>query len=318
MPITAKQREDRRNHLGSSDMAAIMGLSLYKSPMDVWLEKVYDTEPAEETKAMRIGNRFEAGLLEEGAERVRADEPEIMKRFPGLKFQSNQFRVKDIFGAHLDAQGYEQKNGKKIFVPIGQEAKTTSKWEGWGDEGTDQVPDDVALQVHHQIYAASLEIVFIPVLTVSFGRLDMRLYKIERRPGIEEKIIHFGQHWWEQHVIAKKPPVDSGPASLDVLKRIRREPETVVDIPAIDVDLWQELREKRLEAGKKEKEALARALGLIGNNEAGRLPDGRMLVFRPELAADKIDRAILRSQWPEIYSKIATKTTRRVPRLRKA
>lgn len=39
MPITQKQREFRRSHIGSSDIAAILGKDPYKTAYDVWLDK---------------------------------------------------------------------------------------------------------------------------------------------------------------------------------------------------------------------------------------------------------------------------------------
>jgi len=39
MALTTEQREIRRRYLGSSDIAAIFGMSPWKSAYDVWLEK---------------------------------------------------------------------------------------------------------------------------------------------------------------------------------------------------------------------------------------------------------------------------------------
>ena len=39
MPITSAQRLARRNHIGASDLPAIMGLDTFKTAADVWLEK---------------------------------------------------------------------------------------------------------------------------------------------------------------------------------------------------------------------------------------------------------------------------------------
>ena len=39
MPITEKQRQRRRDHLGASDMAAVMGVSPYRNAWTIWAEK---------------------------------------------------------------------------------------------------------------------------------------------------------------------------------------------------------------------------------------------------------------------------------------
>ncbi len=39
MPITNRQRKLRQDHIGSSDMAAILGVDPWRTAYDVWLEK---------------------------------------------------------------------------------------------------------------------------------------------------------------------------------------------------------------------------------------------------------------------------------------
>jgi len=51
MSITEAQRIDRKNHLGSSDIPAIMGFSRFSTnKYDVWLEKTGRVQPKEKTQ----------------------------------------------------------------------------------------------------------------------------------------------------------------------------------------------------------------------------------------------------------------------------
>lgn len=59
MALTEKQLEFRRNGIGSSDIAAIVGLSRYRKPIDVYADKRGLTEPQPETPAMKAGSRME-------------------------------------------------------------------------------------------------------------------------------------------------------------------------------------------------------------------------------------------------------------------
>lgn len=54
----------RAGGIGSSDVAAIMGLNPYKSPYQLWLEKTGQMAPADETMAMVFGNAFEDGVAQ--------------------------------------------------------------------------------------------------------------------------------------------------------------------------------------------------------------------------------------------------------------
>ena len=71
MPITEKQREWRRNHLGSSDSPALFGLHPFKNLGDLYLEK---TQPdlAEQVvgEAAEIGNMLEPSLVDWCAEKL--------------------------------------------------------------------------------------------------------------------------------------------------------------------------------------------------------------------------------------------------------
>ena len=305
MPITEKQKEKRQLYLGSSDIAAILGMNPWKTPIDVWNEKVYPIDEKSKSGAIQIGNFLEKGLIEFAAEET------------NHKIFLNQFRVKGIFGANLDGQAYQRINGRLEFLPIGYEAKTTSIAEGWGDEGTDDVPDYISIQCHHQIYAAALETVFIPVLIPHFGRLHMKLYRIDRDEKILRDIVRLGKAWWKKYVETKTQPPAEGTPSLEILKRIRREPETFAE-PSneVAVNEWMGARQERLDAEKREKTALATILEQLGTAEAARLSDGSVFTYMKQRGADRLNRKLLKSKYPEVYTDVSSENIFRVPRIK--
>ena len=63
MPITEAQRQQRQKHLGSSDMAAVMGLDSWGNAYDVYLEKTGKLNPEKDKAIFRRGNYMEAALL---------------------------------------------------------------------------------------------------------------------------------------------------------------------------------------------------------------------------------------------------------------
>ena len=42
MPITELQRQRRRKHIGSSDVAAILNMDQFRNSADVWISKTHD------------------------------------------------------------------------------------------------------------------------------------------------------------------------------------------------------------------------------------------------------------------------------------
>ena len=54
----------RRKGLGGSDIAAILGISKWRTPMDVWVEKMGLVEPSEESYAMMRGRILEDAIAQ--------------------------------------------------------------------------------------------------------------------------------------------------------------------------------------------------------------------------------------------------------------
>jgi len=308
MAITKKQIERRRRYIGSSDIAAICGLSPWATARDVWVRKVYSLAPDKETADTSRGNYLEDGLLR------------FAEQKSGYRIARNQFRTKGVFGANLDGLAFQYISGngrkKKEYLPVGFEAKTTNLSAEWGEEDTDQVPDYVALQCHHQIYCADLERVFVPVLTTHFGRLNMRMYRIERDDEVIARLVKIGTDWWNKHIVQKEPPPQDEPARIELLKRIERVPEKTTVIPTELVDNWKKFRQERLDAEKREKKAFAALLESLEDAEAGITPEGEWFTYLEQKGADRIDRKLLKSRFPEVYSEVAMPTTYRVARLK--
>ena len=58
--MTPEQIAERKSGIGGSDLACVLGLSPWRSPVDVWLEKTGQNAVAvEETPAMYWGSQLE-------------------------------------------------------------------------------------------------------------------------------------------------------------------------------------------------------------------------------------------------------------------
>lgn len=304
MPITARQRLARRNHLGSSDAPAILGLSPWRSRGDVYYSKVLDAEDAEATEAMETGNRLEAPLLEFAAERL------------GVKLRRNQHRVSDgrdggILAANFDALVCDR--------PEAVEAKYVGPNAAgeWGQEGTDEVPDHVNLQCQHQMYVGGLSRVWVAAVVAAY-RLEWRMYMVPRSPAIIAAMVDREIEFWRRHVTPRCPPESSAP-SIEVLKLLRRTPGSCVDLGEEAAALWLQREfaaEQRKNANADYEDATAKLLAMLGESEAGRLPDGRMLTYLSQRSAPRCDVKRLRAEHPELYSQIVTEGSHRVLRIK--
>lgn len=255
MPITAAQLEKRKERLGSSDMAAILGFDSFRNAHDVWLEKTDKLEPeTKQSDAMRMGTLLEPAVLQYAEEELG-------------KLTRNQFRsAKDLgfpLGANIDA----------IVISTGEpvEAKTSGLQSGvpygeWGDPLTDQVPDRVIVQamVHLICLVEVKEVCHVPAL---LGGRGFTRYIVPRDQDVIDTIAEEGHKFWNNHVLADVPPTNLTP-SLAVVKRVRREPNKTVDVDASLVNQWQLFAAAESEAKKGKEKCLAEILATIGDAEA--------------------------------------------------
>ncbi|HCU25984.1 MAG TPA: hypothetical protein DF383_13280, partial [Deltaproteobacteria bacterium] len=83
----------RKNYIGSSDAAAIVGVDPWKTSADVYFSKVQDIQESKPGEAAEIGILCEDAILKWFCKETR------------FKIIRNQFRVHDkgFMAAHLDA-----------------------------------------------------------------------------------------------------------------------------------------------------------------------------------------------------------------------
>jgi putative phage-type endonuclease len=236
--ITEKQEGERMKGIGSSDVPTILGLNSWATPHDLWLVKTGQADGPEENDAMRIGTVLEAGVLQLAGERLGAKIVKATSTFVGC----------DLFmRANVDGMIGVAKRGSPIV-----EAKTTGRTEGWGDEGTDEVPEAVKAQVMFQMMCASSDVAHVACLQGDYG-LRLKMYRVpfcEDYAGyIHERVRDF----WLNHVERRVPP--AGLPSLEVLKRVRRD----ADAPAVQIDPVFFTEDARCQRLLKEAEATADA-----------------------------------------------------------
>jgi putative phage-type endonuclease len=260
--ITAAQREARRKYAGSSDAAAICGLDPYRSAADVWLAKTGRADDFAGNEHTDRGNLLEPVVLTWARERI------------GRDFARD---VMDVGACGLLAANFDGRSGGSVPEPFVVEAKTTVTDDEWGDEGTDQVPDRVVCQVHHQMTVAGPEfrVAFVPVLIPGFKAFDFRLYRVDRDDELADALAARCRAFMTDHVRADVRPADFKP-SLDVLKRVRREPDKLLDgmLSADLVDAWEQAKLTLKQAKEEEEKVKAALIAALDVAEGALCPQG--------------------------------------------
>lgn len=296
--LTEQQAIERKKYLGASDAPAVLGVDPFgRTPACVWREKTGRSPGAEETRPMRLGKYFELPAIHYAADEI------------GLSININTETIVHPSGllcCHLDGL---VEDGSIV------EAKLSNFPAEWGDEGTDEVPENYLVQVAHQFACVpAAQVCWMPVVMPIGGRVECRLFKINRNNELVEQVVAAGIEFMERYVKRDVPPPDFI-ASLDVLKRQRRN-------VGMSVPISRELIEK-LEAAKAiEKEAVtireraeAELLTALGDTEIGAC-DGKPVVAYPLQTMRRIDAKRLERERPDVVAQYMIETQYRVLRLK--
>jgi len=292
---------DRRKFLGGSDVAGILGISPWKTPLDVYLDKV---EPRDEpsdpgrTRVLNRGKRMEPYIVD------------LLQEETGLQIIARGNRYIDpelsFVAAEIDA---EAASGENV------EIKTVSPFKAreWGEQQTDEVPLHYTAQVMHGLMVTGRQVC---VLGVLIGADDFRIYRVERDDdtiaAIREREIAF----WRDYVEARVPPEASNVADLKTL--YGRDAGTAIE--ASD-DVLRQLNDLRnLNAQIKElgarADACKEAIQLYMADAATLTVGGKPAATWKSQSASKFDQSAFRESHPDLYEQFKATSESRVFRIR--
>lgn len=200
--------------IGGSDIAAILGLSPYKSAVELWSELVSRQAPPEIDKLhLRFGQFAESFVAKE------------YERETGLVTVSHPQAVYHklhgfMFG-HVDRFVVSDPREPAIVNGAVQtdrllECKTASAFSrsGWGEAGTDMVPHAYLLQCAWYLAVTGCEYADLAAL---IGNSELRVYHIKRDPELETLLTLHAQRFWCDHVLAQRPPEPSSARDAAIL-----------------------------------------------------------------------------------------------------
>lgn len=259
--------EARAERMGASDAAAALGLSPFCSEYELAGLKTGRIEPDKsDTKSTKSGRQFETNVLD-----VAEEELGPIARGELVYASGPDFPL----ASTLDGRVIQTRN------PV--EAKTTGivgpVYGEWGDEGSDVVPAYNLVQAVVQMICTEADLVHLYALIGGRGYVR---YRILRDDQVCQEITERLSRWWQRHVIERVEPTQSEPVPLEVIKRIRRQPEKTIELYDQDLQTvadYEAAKALKSSAEKTAEAAQAKLLLLMGDAEAATLPDGRALTY---------------------------------------
>lgn len=194
---------ERRTVITGTDVAAIMGLSKWSSPIQVWLDKQGKSE-TQENEAMKWGRRLERPILMAYADTVGVP----------LEFADPYQLIKhpDVpLGASLDARWINDDRR-----PV--DAKNTrQRTADWGEAGTDQIPIWYQTQLAVQMAVTGAPCADLAVL---FSGQEFARFVVYRDQEVEGMILDRVAAWWKRHIIEGiEPEMDGSESSTNYLRQ---------------------------------------------------------------------------------------------------
>jgi putative phage-type endonuclease len=293
--------KDRTRGLGGSDMAAILGMDGFgRTPLDVYLTMIGEAEPIEETEPMFWGRELEDVVAKRwasihGVEVRRKNDPVIHPKHKWMR-------------GHIDRIITGRKDE-------GLEVKVSSA-DGWGEEGSADIPDHYLPQVHHYMTAKGAVRWHVAVLLCRFGPPTLRSYVIERDDEISDGLILRGEEFIHNHVEPRIPP---DPESSEQANRLWRRAVTgkrvIVPETTVATIAYLQLTKERQKELKTERDNLELALKTHlktadhGIFDAGADESGEAIYTWKEQSQNRFDQKRLQQERPDIYEEFVKKIT---------
>lgn len=238
----------RTQHVGASDVGAILDKSAFTSPYEVWQRKTSRARPYPETTQMYWGNVLEEVVAREYEKR----HPEVEVHSPLYDFANgilknvheteapDRIRIERhpsiASVSHPEAKQIHRLMFRNHNLPLavaspdriickrntgetyGLEIKTTASWSGWekGRPGEENSPRVIP-------YAYYLQVVW-SMMVMDLDRWDLaalicgstyREYTFFRNKSLENEVYNQVRQWWHAHVEGDVPPPMSGHESLN-------------------------------------------------------------------------------------------------------
>lgn len=221
----------RKTGIGGSDVAAVLGLSPWRSPLDVWLDKTGRAEPQEENDAMYWGAKFEALVAQKYSEE---SGNEVRRVNSILRSKEYPMLIGNIDRAVCTEKGKLPVVKGEFRTPKILECKTAAvKSEAWGDEGTDEIPDYYLTQCLHYLGLTGCECCDVAVLFT--GPRKFGIYTVMADSDVIGEMSARLADWWETYVAKDTPPPPRSAADVQRLfkRSVSKEITATAEIEAL-------------------------------------------------------------------------------------
>jgi predicted phage-related endonuclease len=309
----------RAEGIGASEVAAVLGLSPWQSRFNLWHVKAGTiTETFSGNAATSWGTRLEPVVLDAYAEArdllvAEGPTPDLFAAALGsalLVPQPGTF-------AHAE-RPWQRCNPDAIAHERLVEVKTARFADGWGADGSDEIPTFYRVQVVYAMDCLELPVCDVPVL---IGGSDFRVFTIELDEAEATLIRDEVGEFWESIALGREPGLDESTSTADALRKLH--PSVVDEAVVIDAELANRYLDSldSLDDAKREADSYANQIRhQLGDGRRAVTLDGTPVATRSVSTPKRFDRKAFAADHPELdaaYTRAGEPETRLTPARRK-
>lgn len=306
---TKDVKENRHLYIGGSDIAKVMGLSRWGTPLSLWAEKTGKIPPKDlsNVEAVELGNDLEDFVANKFSQKT----GKAVRRSPKV-YQHPQY---PYMVAHID----RLVTGTDELL----ECKTCSffkkdEWEG------EEIPQEYILQVIWYLGITGRKVGYIAVL---IGGQSFKYKKIDFDSELFDKMVDAAKDFW-QHV-QDDTPVDIVASDDETLKDLySNHSEIMIDLIPTDeqtkqacdvleekVGYLQEIKMHIKQLQDEQKEIETSVKDIIKDNLGIKTP--KYIITWKNQTTTKFDTVKLRQERPETFEDYSYESSYRVMRISK-
>lgn len=294
--------DERKNYIGGSDVAAILGQSGYSTPLQIWMQKKGLLPPLQANPIMDFGHYFEPQLAAHFEQETGFKTRKVNSPFSHPEY--------DFLRANIDRQILA---GKGLVSTAVLELKTTTSHRMKALDG--ELPAEWYYQIQHYLGITSYNKAMLQV----YLRDTCEFYEpmiIDRNQELIEQMTVELVEWWNTYMIdsseGRRPEPINGEDALILYPD--SQPEEVVEITPAGYGLYQELteiRDKKSNLIKAEEHLKTQLKTKLGHAER-LVYGGKTLVSWKSQSTTRLDTTTIKREHPEFYKQYSktTKTRR--------
>ena len=307
LSVIEPEAHDRSKLLGGSDIAAVLGLSPWKTPLDLWRDKTTPRVEGARKQVFTRGIRWEGAVAEMLVERLEHEgrKVEIVASNRRYRDADHPFLASEIdFEIRLD--------GAEEITNVELKTVHPFRLREWGESGSDTLPIHYTAQVMHGLGVTRRR---DGMLAALFGADELRVYPVpaddDTINGLRARAVAF----WTDHVLAGIAP---DPTTLeDLTKLFDKDNPDAHPLLADETLAEQVMRMRAINAEIKAREAEAEVLEFAVKRAMRDctsivMPNGKEAVTWKQRSGSWLDETALKEAHPKLTREFQRKWDKRV------